>query len=172
MTRKTPMTTVNWKKHDDYTTPKHVWENISHLIPKDKVIWEPFYCDGTSGKYFEELGFQVIHKDEDFYENNHGDIIISNPPYSDKKKVFTKLKELGKPFIMLVPVTTIHSIYFQDLFMKKEERDLMHFIVPKKRINFNKVVEGEIKNKKSSAPFDCYYICWKFDLGVNNLVFL
>ena len=171
MTRKTPVTTVNWKKHDDYTTPKHVWENISHLIPKDKVIWEPFYCDGTSGKFFEELGFQVIHKDEDFYENNHGDVIISNPPYSDKKKVFTKLKEIGKPFIMLVPATTIHSNYFQDLFMK-EERSLMHFIVPKKRINFNKVVEGEEIKKKSSAPFDCYYICWKFDLGVNNLVFL
>ena len=31
------------KKHDDYMTPKYAWENIQHLIPKDKVIWEAFY---------------------------------------------------------------------------------------------------------------------------------
>ena len=30
-------------KHDDYMTPKLVWENIKHFIPKDKVIWEAFY---------------------------------------------------------------------------------------------------------------------------------
>ena len=35
--------------HDDYTTPNSAWDNIKHLIPQDKVIWEAFYADGTSG---------------------------------------------------------------------------------------------------------------------------
>ena len=39
---------------DDYYTPYYVWEQINHLIPKDKIIWEAFkrysesqrqYCD-------------------------------------------------------------------------------------------------------------------------------
>ena len=25
--------------HDDYMTPKSAWENIKHIIPKDKIIW-------------------------------------------------------------------------------------------------------------------------------------
>jgi len=29
-------------KHDDYMTPKYAWDNIKHIIPKNKVIWEPF----------------------------------------------------------------------------------------------------------------------------------
>ena len=48
-------------KDDDYQTPKEVWKSIAHFLPKDKVIWESFYGDGRSGKYLQELGFQVIH---------------------------------------------------------------------------------------------------------------
>ena len=29
-------------KHDDYFTPKYVWEDIKDYIPTDKVIWEAF----------------------------------------------------------------------------------------------------------------------------------
>jgi hypothetical protein len=42
-------------------TPKYAWENIKDLIPKNKIIWEPFYGDGKSGDYLKELGFNVIH---------------------------------------------------------------------------------------------------------------
>jgi len=41
--------TKTFIKHDDYMTPKYAWENIKHFIPKDKVIWEAFWGDGTSG---------------------------------------------------------------------------------------------------------------------------
>ena len=26
--------------HDDYYTPKSAWEQINHILPKDKVVWE------------------------------------------------------------------------------------------------------------------------------------
>ena len=54
--------TKTFLKHDDYMTPKYAWDNIRHLIPVDKVIWEPFYGDGKSGEYLRELGFEVIHE--------------------------------------------------------------------------------------------------------------
>ena len=34
-------TTKTFQKQDDWMTPKYAWENIAHLIPKDKKIWEP-----------------------------------------------------------------------------------------------------------------------------------
>jgi hypothetical protein len=61
--------TKTFKKNDDYMTPKYAWENIKDLIPKDKIIWEAFYGDGKSGDYLTELGFEVIHKEIDFFEN-------------------------------------------------------------------------------------------------------
>jgi hypothetical protein len=97
--------TKTFLKHDDYMTPKYAWENIKDYIPKDKVIWEAFYGDGKSGEYLRELGFNVIHNDNDFFESNEGDIIVSNPPFSDKNKTINRLKELDKPFIMIITST-------------------------------------------------------------------
>ena len=34
--------------NDEYFTPKSAWEAIKDYIPKDKVIWEAFYGNGTS----------------------------------------------------------------------------------------------------------------------------
>ena len=44
--------TKTFIKHDDYMTPKYAWENIEHIIPNDKVIWEAFYGDGKSGQLY------------------------------------------------------------------------------------------------------------------------
>ena len=85
--------TKTFLKHDDYMTPKYAWENIQQYIPKDKIIWEAFMGDGKSGKYLEELGFNVIHNDNDFFENNEGDIVVSNPPFSKSKDILNRLKE-------------------------------------------------------------------------------
>jgi hypothetical protein len=89
-------------KHDDYMTPKTAWENIKQYIPRDKIIWEAFYGNGDSGKYLTELGFNVIHEAIDFYEENKGDIIVSNPPFSDCKNIMKRLKDLDKPLISII----------------------------------------------------------------------
>jgi bifunctional pyridoxal-dependent enzyme with beta-cystathionase and maltose regulon repressor activities len=39
------------------------------------------------------MGFEVIHEEIDFFTENEGEIIISNPPYSCKVKVFERLKK-------------------------------------------------------------------------------
>ncbi len=73
--------TKTFIKHDDYMTPKYAWEWIVDYIPKNKIIWESFYGDGDSGKYLTALGFNVIHEPIDFFTNDKGDIIVSNPPF-------------------------------------------------------------------------------------------
>jgi len=148
--------------HDDYMTPKYAWENIQHLIPKDKQIWEAFYGDGTSGSYLKELGFDVIHDKVDFFENNLGDIIVSNPPFSKSKMVFQRLAELDKPFIMIMPASKIFTSYVRENFKNKK----LQIIIPRKRIHFIKLEDGKPVESKSSCNFDCFYYCYK--MGYEN----
>ena len=155
--------TKTFLKHDDYMTPKSAWENIQQFVPKDKVIWEAFYGDGLSGKYLTELGYEVIHEPIDFFENNKGDIIISNPPFSKKKEIYTRLRELDKPFIMLSPCNTISTMYVREHF--KDCDSPLQIIIPRRRINFTKKVDGEIpENWGDRCNFDCFYYCYKMNL--------
>lgn len=154
--------TKTFIEHDDYMTPKYAWENIAHLLPKDKVIWEAFYGDGKSGQYLKELGFNVIHEPVDFFQNNLGDIIVSNPPFSKSKEVCARLKELDKPFIVIMPCSKITTSYFRDNF--KGNNDLQ-IIIPRKRIHFQKQVNGMVpENWKSGCNFDCFYYAYKMNL--------
>lgn len=152
--------TKTFSKHDDYMTPKYAWENIQQFIPKDKVIWEAFYGDGTSGNYLKELGFNVIHDTDDFFENNKGDIVVSNPPFSKTKEIVKRLKELDKPFILILPSSKINTSYFREF-----KNTNLQIIIPRKRIHFEKHVEGQkLTNQKSSCNFDCFYYCYKMNL--------
>jgi len=147
--------------YDDYMTPKYAWENIKHLIPKNKVIWEAFYGDGKSGKYLEELGFNTIHEPIDFFENNKGDIIVSNPPFSKSKEIITRLKQLDKPFIIIMPSSKINTSYMRENFMNKG----LQIIIPRKRIQFTKLIDGKKpENFKNACNFDCFYYCYKIGL--------
>jgi hypothetical protein len=153
--------TKTFLKHDDYMTPKSAWENIQHLIPKDKIIWEAFYGDGKSGKYLEELDFDVIHKEVDFFTNNLGDIIISNPPFSQSKEILKRLKELDKPFILILPSSKINTQYVRENYKNSD----LQIIIPRKRIHFEKQIDGEIpENWKNACYFDCFYYCYKMNL--------
>ena len=150
--------TKTLQKHDDYMTPKYAWENIEQYIPKDKIIWEAFFGDGKSGSCLSDMGFDVIHKDIDFFENDEGDIIVSNPPFSEAKKIMPRLRELDKPFILIMPSAKINTAYIRENF--KDTKDHLQIIIPRKRIQFIKN-GNEIQNK---CNFDCFYYCYKMNL--------
>jgi len=161
--------TKTFTKHDDYMTPKSAWENIKQFIPKDKVIWEPFYGDGTSGEYLREItGNEVIHENVDFFENDLGEVIVSNPPFSQSKEVMKRLAKLDKPFIVIMPSSKINTSYFRETFMNK----VLQIIIPRKRIHFIKLVDGKIPEKqKNACNFDCFYYCYKIGLK-NDIIWL
>jgi len=150
--------TKTFTTHDDYMTPISAWNSINQYIPKDKVIWEAFYGDGTSGKNLEKLGNKVIHKNVDFFENDLGDIIVSNPPFSLAKKIMPRLLELDKPFILLMPSSKVTCNYMRDWKNKN-----LQIIIPRKRIHFIKVVDGEVVPSKG-ANFDCFFYCYKMNI--------
>ena len=149
--------------HDSYMTPKYAWENIIHLLDKTKTYWEGFYGDGISGKYLTELGLTTIHEPIDFFNDETlpiYDILISNPPFSQCKQILNRLYELDKPFILILPSSKINTLYFR----KWKDRNIQ-IIIPRKRIHFNKLIDGETPNNyKSSCNFDTFYYCYKIGL--------
>tara|TARA_Y100000593_G_scaffold35009_1_gene68656 strand:- start:9790 stop:10263 length:474 start_codon:yes stop_codon:yes gene_type:complete len=157
------MSFINDLSSDNYITNKEDWERIKDYIPKDKVIWSPFYCDGKQKEYFEEIGFNIIHEDEDFFENNKGDIIIDNIPFSKKKEILTRIKELDKPFIIVCPSVLLVYKWFQLLF-----KDNLQIIIPYDRIKFRHL---ESLNKNYTPPYASFYFCYKMGLE-KDLIFI
>ena len=160
--------TKTFLKYDDYMTPEIAWINIKNFIPADKIIWEPFYGDGKSGEYLEKLGFNGIDDQSYCFENDNGDFVLSSPPFSKKKEVLTRLKELDKQFILILPASTITTQYIRELF----KDDKLQIIIPRRRIHFDKKINGETPaNWKNACNFDCFYYCYKMNLD-NDIIFL
>ena len=149
---------------DEYYTPRSAWQEIESYLPKNKLIWEAFYNkDSLSPDYLRELGCSVVSEDVDFFQSNLAEIIISNPPYSFKKKVFERLRELDKPFILLVPVSTITKQFYQDYFAQR-----CGIIIPKKRIHF---IKG--KDQTTRCWFDTLFICYQIEgVGEKQIIYL
>ena len=163
-------TNKTFEKHDDYMTPKSAWDDIKDYIPKDKVIWEAFYGNGESGKHLEALGFEVIHKDVDFFENDLGEIVVSNPPFSKSKEVLERLVKIDKPFMLIMPSSKINTQYCRKLFSKSDSP--IQIIIPRKRIHFEKLVDGKKpEGWRDACNFDCFYYCYKMGLS-NDIIWL
>lgn len=144
---------------DDYMTPPIAWEYIRQYIPVDKTIWEPFYGDGRSGEILREMGFDVIHNDEDFFTVNRGEVVVSNPPFSCKKQVIQRLVELDKPFILLMPSNVLVTRYLKQL-----TDGHLQIIIPPRRIHFKRLRDGVASDEKSQCSFDTLFFCWKMNL--------
>ena len=67
------------------------------------------------------------------------------------------MKEIDKPFILIMPSSKINTSYFRENF-KGGER--LQIIIPRKRIQFIKN-GNELNNK---CNFDCFYYCYKMNL--------
>jgi len=147
-------------------TPKSAWVNIQHIIPKNKVIWEAFYGDGKSGKDLQEMGFNVIHEPVDFFENDLGDIVVSNPPFSKCPEILERLVSLDKPFILIMPCSKLTTQYTRKLFCGNND---LQIIIPINRIHFVKHIDGKAPTDwKNACNFDCFYYCYK--IGLPNAI--
>ncbi len=152
------------KESDNYITNGDEWKRIKEYIPKDKIIWSPFYCDGKQKEYFKDMGFDIIHEDKDFFAYEpEFDLIIDNPPFSKKREVLVRLKQLDKPFILIAPSMMLSYKYFQELF-----KDHIQIIIPEKRICFKNLNSDK---KNYTPPFASFYFCYKMNLS-KDIIFI
>tara|TARA_R110000744_G_scaffold220252_1_gene339076 strand:+ start:1824 stop:2348 length:525 start_codon:yes stop_codon:yes gene_type:complete len=163
-----------FKIHDDYYTPKKAWEQINHLIPKDKVILEGCMLNSLQSKspeYLTDLGHKVIFDTTlDFItgEIPQCDMIITNPPFKTeiKKQILTRLVEIDKPFIIIMNVMNTFTKYIRKIF--KGNLQHLQIITPDTKVLFNKLKDGELVKTKPPS-FYCIYLCYKMELTPEQL---
>ena len=133
------------------------------MFNPNAIIWCPFdmpYSEYV--KVFKQAGFKVIHShiDEDknffFYEpEEHYDIIISNPPFSQKDNVLKRLYELDKPYAMLLPIPSLQG-QARFPWMK----DGLQYLGFDKRINY--YTNQDLTQVQKGVSFGSCYLCKKF----------
>ena len=156
------MMNSKYSLNDEYYTTLKIWESIRDYIPKNKIIWECFYSPNSkSATHLRNLGFEVVWKDVDFFTNNYGDILVSNLPFSKKKEVLTRLKQLDKPFIMLFPTASIQTKFFKNLF----ENDKIQIILPTEKLHY----EGDSTHPCGASFYSCF-ICYKMDFDKDMIL--
>lgn len=164
------------KASDEVYTPAYAVQPLIKYLRQfnpNATIWCPFdLAHSNYVKVLSQAGFKVIHShiDEDknffFYEpEEEYDIIISNPPFSQKDNVLKRLWELNKPYAMLLPVPTLQG---QTRFPYLKDIQYLGF---DKRVNYYKDV-GMTKTQ-DGVSFGSCYLCRKFlpkDLIIEELI--
>ncbi len=143
-------------KDDDYETDATVLKDLIPYLPCGR-IYDPFYCNGLVKEEWKKLGRDnVLNEKKDAFEKIDSelfDMIISNIPFSIKKKCIDLCMSYDKPFILLMPIDTMGSLWFKEYF------DKFQFIIPRKRYSFYK--KG---SKTNSSWFDTCWFCYKMNL--------
>ena len=131
-----------------------------------KTIWEcTAIQESKIVRVLKDKNFNVVgsHIKDGYnfleYEAENYDMIITNPPYKYKNEFLQRGFELNKPFMFLLPITTLEGKKRGDLFNKNK----IQVLIPNKRFNF--------LDKKSGAWFQTSWFCYKCNLK-NDLNFI
>ena len=155
--------------NDDYRTPRYLVSCLDtfifdfmqrHNINRKLVVYCPFDTEESEYvRYFKENGAEVIHGDiktgQDFFENPLPEcgLVISNPPFSRKREIFSKLFAAGIPFALLMNLQAMQYQEMGQLFVEEQQRtEAIQFIIPDKKVSF----DGH------TSAFCSGYYCWKF----------
>ena len=147
--------------NDECYTPDYAVIPILKYIPKNAVIWCPF--DTNESEFVKQISktnrviASHISNGQDFYSfepKEKWDIIISNPPFTGKRKIFERALSFEKPFALIMSNTWLNDSAPKQLFKEKELQLLMF----DKRMKFISP-DGRENNK---ITFSSSYYCYNF----------
>lgn len=139
---------------DEQYTPAKTVElllpHIQHL--KNKIIWCPFdRKDSQFVKVLTKNGFNVSYSHIDYgqdffsYEPEEWDVIISNPPYTNKRRYWERCLALGKPFALLLPINILSdSVINVSLRERETATPQLQLLIPSRRTRFYNAKTGEV----------------------------
>lgn len=151
--------TSNGKNDEAWTERYAVEPLLKYLEPfRNKIIWCPFDTEESEFvKVFTSNGFNVVHSHiwngQDFYnyEPEEWDILISNPPFTNKKQIFERALSFNKPFALLMTVAWLNDSAPAKIF---KNRDLQ-LLLFSKRMQFKNLSANKIN-------FSTAYYCCDF----------
>jgi len=148
---------LNNKGSDDFQTPSIALKPLIPYLKKHWIIWECAEGKGNLTRALIEKGFQVIGTDLvegfDFLKGQppEFDCVVTNPPYKLRYQFIERCYSFGKPWAMLMTLTTLEGKR-QSLF----EKYGVELLLLNKRINFECP-----SGRGSGAWFPVAWFCWK-----------
>lgn len=151
-------------------TPRYGVLPIIKYLPKDKIIWCPFDKeDSEFVKVLTEQGYKVVYSHiengQDFYtyEPEEWDILVSNPPFTNKRQIFERALSFGKPFALIMSNTWLNDSAPKQVFKDKQLQIL--FFEERMKFSNNGVVQNKIT---FSSSYFCYNLLPK-DIVMDRL---
>lgn len=151
-------------------TPRYGVLPIVKYLPKDKIIWCPFDKeDSEFVKVLTEQGYKVVYSHiengQDFYtyEPEEWDILVSNPPFTNKRQIFERALSFGKPFALIMSNTWLNDSAPKQVFKDKQLQIL--FFEERMKFSNNGVVQNKIT---FSSSYFCYNLLPK-DIVMDRL---
>lgn len=146
--------------NDECYTPDYAVEAILEFIPKNAIVWCPF--DKKKSEFVKQISKanKVVNSHIDDgkcffkYEPKKWDVIVSNPPFTNKRQFFERALSFGKPFALIMTNTWLNDSAPKQLFKDKDLQLLMF----DKRMKFVSP-DGRDNNK---ITFSSSYYCWNF----------
>jgi hypothetical protein len=144
--------------NDECYTPEYAVLPILEFTEqfKNKIIWCPFDTEESNFvKILKNNGFHVVYShirdNQNFYnyQPEQWDVIISNPPFSNKKEIFERALSFDKPFALLMTLTWLNDSGPKKIFYEKDLQLLM----------FDKRILFDNNNK---ITFSSAYYCYNF----------
>lgn len=147
---------------NDFQTPSSALTPLMMYLQPEWIIWECAAGEGNLVHALRSFGYQTVFSDilfgQDFlsYQPQNWDCIVTNPPFSIKQQFLNRAYMLGKPFALLLPLTTFETEKRQRLF--RENGLEVIFFNP--RINFETPSGGESRSWFATAWFT-----WGLNIG-------
>ena len=168
---------ITFKKQDQYYTPKDVWEVVSHLFPKDKVVWEACMLNAVKSKspqILTELGCKkvIYHTELDCLTQlpvQPYDMIITNIPFSYKlkKQILQRFVELDRPFLIILNSLNIYTKYIREIFGDKLKH--LQVITPYGKLQFIELMEDQSLKRKDNCSFYCVFLAYRMNIPNKDL---
>jgi len=145
--------------NDECYTPDYGVSPILKYIPKDCIVWCPF--DTEDSEFVKQISrqnkvvFSHIDSGQDFFtfEPQQWDVIVSNPPFTNKRKYFERALSFNKPFALIMTNTWLNDAAPKQLFKEKD----LQLLLFDKRMKF--LNNGSIEHK---ITFSSSYYCFDF----------
>lgn len=160
---------------DLFQTPNYATDLLIPFIPKHvKWIWECAAGEGKMSKRLMDFGYEVNPTDiiggmkfnfvteirPEWYVTRlqESGAIITNPPYSLKRKFYEKCLEYKVPFALLIPAD------YSGWIIKAIDKDGAEKIIPTRRIDYI-TPTGLSGATGHTSYYHSMWLTWGFNLG-------
>jgi hypothetical protein len=172
------------EEDDHCESPKEAYEQIAPLLhkfalligkaPSTVLIYDPYYCNGSTKTYLNSLGFDnVYHKKEDCYAvwktPFEWDILVTNPPYSGDhmERLLKYITATNRAWFLLAPQFYHKKDYYIECLQRSANRARRHpfYLVPRSRYVYIppkgfRAKKSPSDTHKKSSPFNSMWYIW------------